>query len=541
MATTIYSARRIHTLDESCHEATHVAVVEGRIAGVGSLNTLRALGPATLNTRFADKVLLPGFVEGHAHADACVAWRYAYCGQFERRDPAGRLWPPVHSMSAILERLRDGMSSSRVGGTLFAWGIDPIHLERPPTRHDLDQVSMTEPVAMINASYHILYLNTEALRRVKLLVPDDAHGGLPLDSDGMAVGELRGSTLIGPAAQLLGIAEALQGCDRAAFQDFARLCVQTGVTTVTDLANSLTDETLAAIQEVTGTPHWPVRLVPAMLGQGKPVSDLFARLQQLRTHTHELLRMGQFKLVMDGSIQGFTARLRAGAYVHGAPNGLWYVAPEWVRDVMVAALRLAVPLHIHTNGDEASELALNLLEQALAIAPSSGHRVTLQHAQLMDEGLMRRACELGASVNLFSNHIYYWGDAHSSQTVGPAQAARMNAAATAQRLGLPFGIHSDVPVTPMAPLFTAWCAVNRITSSGQVLGPQERLSVPQALRAITLGSAYTLGLEREIGSISVGKSADFAVLEDDPLEVPPERLKDVGVWGTVCHGRVSPA
>lgn len=313
------------------------------------------------------------------------------------------------------------------------------------------------------------------------------------------------------------------------------------MTTVTDLANSLTDETLAAIQEVTGRPHWPVRLVPAMLGQGKPVSDLFARLQQLRTHTHELLRMGQFKLVMDGSIQGFTARLRAGAYVHGAPNGLWYVAPEWVRDVMVAALRLAVPLHIHTNGDEASELALNLLEQALAIAPSSGHRVTLQHAQLMDEGLMRRACDLGASVNLFSNHIYYWGDAHSSQTVGPAQAARMNAAATAQRLGLPFGIHSDVPVTPMAPLFTAWCAVNRITSSGQVLGPQERLSVPQALHAITLGSAYTLGLEREIGSISVGKSADFAVLEDDPLEVPPERLKDVGVWGTVCHGRVSPA
>lgn len=154
---------------------------------------------------------------------------------------------------------------------------------------------------------------------------------------------------------------------------------------------------------------------------------------------------------------------------------------------------------------------------------------------------MRRACDLGASVNLFSNHIYYWGDAHSSQTVGPAQAARMNAAATAQRLGLPFGIHSDVPVTPMAPLFTAWCAVNRITSSGQVLGPQERLSVPQALHAITLGSAYTLGLEREIGSISVGKSADFAVLEDDPLEVPPERLKDVGVWGTVCHGRVSPA
>ncbi len=542
MSTTIYSARRIHTLDPRCPEASHVAVRDGRIVGVGTLTTLPAgLGPTVIDTRFADKVLLPGFVEGHAHADAGIVWRYAYCGQYERRDPAGRLWPPVHNISAILERVRHSLASSRINGTIFAWGIDPIHLDRPPSRRDLDEVSSSEPVALINASGHILYLNTEALRRVNLLEPGFIHGGLPRASDGLAVGELRGSELIGPAAQLLGISEALQGSDCDALLDFARLCVQTGVTTVTDLANPLTEPTLAAIQEITRTPQWPVRLVPALYGQGKPVAQLFARLLDLRAHSHELLRLGQFKLVMDGSIQGFTARLRASGYVNGAPNGLWYVAPEWVREVMVAALQSGVPLHIHTNGDEASDLALNLLEQALSLAPISGHRVTLQHAQLMDEGLMRRARDLGAGVNLFSNHIYYWGDAHAAQTVGAARAAQMNAAATAQRLGLPFSIHSDVPVTPMAPLFTAWCAVNRITSKGMVLGPPECLTVPQALHAITLGGAHTLGLEREIGSISIGKSADFAVLHDDPLGVAPEQLKDVGVWGTVCHGRVSAA
>ena len=93
-------------------------------------------------------------------------------------------------------------------------------------------------------------------------------------------------------------------------------------------------------------------------------------------------------------------------------------------------------------------------------------------------------------------------------------------------------------VTPLGPLFTAWCAVNRKTASGRTLGEQEKISVADALRTITLGAAYTLRLDAEVGSIEVGKKADFAVLEDDPLAVPPEELKDVRVWGVVQGGRV---
>ena len=113
-------------------------------------------------------------------------------------------------------------------------------------------------------------------------------------------------------------------------------------------------------------------------------------------------------------------------------------------------------------------------------------------------------------------------------------------AATALAHGVPIAIHSDAPITPLDPLFTAWCAVNRITASGRRLGPSERIGVAQALRTITLGAAYTLKLDREIGSIECGKHADFAVLEDDPLEVAPERLREVRVWGTVSAGRVFP-
>ena len=157
---------------------------------------------------------------------------------------------------------------------------------------------------------------------------------------------------------------------------------------------------------------------------------------------------------------------------------------------------------------------------------------------MLDVPMFRRMARLGLCANLFTNHLWYWGDQHYEMTLGPDRANRLDACASALAAGVPLAIHSDAPVTPLGPLFTAWCAVNRVTPKGRVLGAAERISVPQALRAITLGAAYTLKLDHEVGSIECGKRADFCVLEDDPLAVDPMALKDVGVWGTVLSGRV---
>jgi len=170
--------------------------------------------------------------------------------------------------------------------------------------------------------------------------------------------------------------------------------------------------------------------------------------------------------------------------------------------------------------------------------PTPDHRFTLQHCQLADAAQFRRMKALDMCVNLFPNHHFYWGDQHYALTVGPERAERMNACATALRSGVPMAIHSDAPVTPLGPLFTAWCAVNRTTASGRTLGEHERIGVDDALRTITLGAAYTLKLDGEVGSIECGKRADFAVLEDDPTTIGGENLKDVRIWGTVQGGRV---
>ena len=144
-------------------------------------------------------------------------------------------------------------------------------------------------------------------------------------------------------------------------------------------------------------------------------------------------------------------------------------------------------------------------------------------------------------MKTFANHHFYWGDEHYRLTVGPERAERMNACRTALANNVPMAIHSDAPVTPLGPLFTAWCAVNRITASGRVQGAAEKIDVSDALYAITLGAAYTLKLDGEVGSIEVGKHADFAVLEDDPETIGGENLKDVRVWGTVQGGRIFPS
>jgi predicted amidohydrolase YtcJ len=537
MSITIFQARRIITLDAARPEATHVAVAEGRIVGVGDLDTLAALGRADLDKRFADQVLLPGFVEGHVHADAGNLWRHTYLGRHERTDPAGRKWAGVPDGSGAVERLVERAANAH-GGLVFGWGYDPLLQHGRLGRAELDRVSDRRPVVVGHASGHVLVLNTPALRAAGLLSPRAAHPGLPVDPDGSPQGELRGPEVMLPAAQALGLVSMLQYGDGPALWDFAALCRRAGVTTATDLANPLDDSAVAALETATADEAWPIRIVPALLAISRPAREAVARARELRSRSTDRLRLGALKAVADGSIQAYTARLAAPGYHDGSPNGLWYMAPEELRALYEAALDAGLQVHTHTNGDQASELALDCMEAALAGRPPRDHRFTLQHAQLMDTGMFKRLAALGGAVNLFVNHLWYWGDAHRAHTVGPQRAARMNACRSALDAGLPLAIHSDEPVTPMSPLFSAWCAVNRLTSSGLVLGTAERITVPEALHAITLGAAWTLGLDTEIGSIEPGKRADFAVLADDPLGVPADRLRDIEVLGTVLGGRV---
>ena len=520
--------------------SSHVAVRGGRILGTGTLEDLAGWGEYTLDDRFADKVLMPGLVEGHSHVMEGVMWRYVYVGFHDRMDPNGRIWPGATTIAAVIERLIQAQTllpdSSQ---SLLGWGFDPIYFgEQRCSRQELDRVSATRPIAIMHASFHVVNANSAALARASLLRTGVDHPGIPLGSDGLPTGELKGPDAMAPVNDCVGFDRKLLGGDAQALEFFAKLCVRRGVTTATDLASPQTAEVVDMMLKATAGSDYPTRIVPMLRLLGMSPREAIERAVALKSQSTDRLRLGRLKIVADGSIQGFSARLRWPGYYNGAANGLWYTAPEQIREAYALGLANQVLIHTHTNGDEATALALDCLEVALREHPAPDHRFTLQHCQLADAAQFRRMKALGMCVNLFANHHFYWGDAHYNMTVGPERATRMNACATARDSGVPFAIHSDAPVTPIGPLFTAWCAVNRLTSSGRTLGEHERITVAQALQAITLGAAYTLKLDSEIGSIEVGKCADFAVLEDDPLSVAPSELKDVPIWGVVQGGRV---
>jgi predicted amidohydrolase YtcJ len=196
---------------------------------------------------------------------------------------------------------------------------------------------------------------------------------------------------------------------------------------------------------------------------------------------------------------------------------------------------------IHTNGDEATEMALTALEAAERQAPRLAARHRLEHNQLVTQAQLVKMKALGVATNLFTNHIYFWGDLHYSTFLGPDRARDIDPAGSVQRMGIPFSLHSDASVTPVDPLFSMWTASARKTMSGRVLGEEERLSVRDALRAVTLGAAYLLGQDDKKGSITPGKLADFTVLDRDPLSVnSPDELINIKVLATVMGGKPFP-
>jgi len=541
-AITIFSARKILTMNTYQPVATHVAVRGGRILGAGSLDELAEWGDYTIDNSFEDKILLPGFVEAHCHAMNGSVWENTYVGYFDRTDPDGRVWLGIKDLDGVLNRLREiERTLDNPEQTLVAWGFDPIYFSdgvRMTVSH-LDQVSRDRQILVQHSNGHLLNVSRKVLELAGIDANTDVEGVMK-DADGNPSGEL-GEMAAQFMAYRVTDVRRFDEINAEDLRSFARTATNVGVTTATDLHARVQDQNVKNYVEVTQDPNYPLRLVPAAGCLTMSIEEGPGHVAGLKRHNNDKLFFGLCKIMTDGSIQGFTGRLKWPGYFNGKPNGIWNLPPQTLTNMVEAYHLAGLQMHMHTNGDEASELMIDAIEKALHKSPRPDHRHTLTHCQMADESQFRRMAQLGICSNLFANHIYYWGDQHYCQTMGPDRAMRMDACATAKRIGVPFTIHSDAPVTPLDPLFTAWCAVNRQTASGRILGPNERIDVEDALRAVTLGAAFTLRLDHLVGSIEPGKYADFAVLDDDPTTVPVEALKDVPVWGTVIDGIARPA
>ncbi len=534
----VYSARKIITMERNCPIATHVAVKDGVIVGVGGPNCGDGWGPVLRDDRFAAHVMMPGLIEAHAHVMAGGIWRFTYCGHYTRKDPDGTTWPGVGDDTGLIARLRDIATKTPPGTPVVGWGFDPNFLAGGSLdREKLDEVSTEHPVALLHSNFHLMTANSKALWQAGIDVQTNIPG-VVRGADGTPNGELQEFAAMGPVMAVMGVNFA-DLADADAVRAYGQVARNCGVTTVADLLSDLEEAEVDMLIRVTGDDAFPARYVPVMNAMRKDPETEAQRALALKRRSTEKLHLGRAKLFTDGSIQSGTAKLKAPGYFRLDDHSIWNMEVEHFRAAIRALHRAGVKTHVHTNGDAASELAIDAFREAMIETPNADHRHTLEHVQLAGLDQFKRMRALGLTVNIFTNHVYYFGDLHWTKTVGPDRAARMNAAHDAWEVfGGDFAIHSDAPVTPMAPLHTAWIAVNRLTETGRQLGASQKITIAQALHTITLGAAYVLKLDDKIGSIQTGKRGDFTILDGDPLETEPERLRDIPIVGTVLGGMV---
>ncbi|CDZ76335.1 N-substituted formamide deformylase precursor [Legionella massiliensis] len=550
-AVTIYVAKKIITMDPIQPEASAVAVKEGKIFSVGTLQEMKTWmkpGSYKVDSHFANHFLTPGLIESHSHLTLLtILMSQPYVGYWDYPGFNGTTIPAAKSKAEILARLKaENKRLTNPKTVLFAWGYDPLSLkDQTLCAEDLDKVSKTRAIFVLHASDQIAYVNSVLLKNLDYNAQSKLTGVLK-GPNGQPTGVLKEMAAIGPALKTFYHQLFTEESFRQSLYSLADTAQHLGLTTFSDLMFGGSGEKLMVpiLEQAAKDPNFPERMV--LVYNGELLYNLETRnagtgirhLRHLMALNSTNLNFGHVKFVSDGSIEGLTARLDWPGYINGKSNGVFNATTEALEKKVLPFWEAGFPIHIHSNGDQAITAVLNSLQYLQNFAPRTPTLFTIEHSQMANATQLKLAQDLGAYINLLTNHLYYWGDQYYSFVLGPDRTNRLDNAAEAKRQGLIFSLHSDSPVTPLGPLYSMWTAMNRVTASGRVLNASQRISAEDALRAVTINAAYLLNLQNEIGSIEIGKRADFTVLARDPLTEPSMTIKDIPVLATVQNGRV---
>ena len=541
----VYTARSIITMDESLSRAQAVAVADGRIVAVGDLATMGAWLEArehVIDHRFADKVLLPGLIDNHLHPLMATILLNTRWITPQRWTLPGRNVEAARGRAAYLDRVAAAVAESTgEDGPFITWGYHELWhgLVR---RDDLDRIAAGRPVILWQRSFHEIVVNTAALRWLGF---DPERDEEPVDVD-FEQGLFSERGLIAALGRM--VPHLLTPERRQAGLDAVRSIVHRGgITTIADMGAGNyfgLDREVAIFRALFDPESTPIRIVLIPVGSRMPEES--AREAWLQSFddfseaTSHKVRIGRHvKLMADGGFFAQYMRMNPPGYIDGH-EGKWLTPPAELETLARLFWNRGLQLHVHVNGDEGMDVVLDILERALTANPRPDHRTTLHHVGFATNDQLRRAGRLGVVISAQPYYIWALGDLYAARGLGYDRASQMSRIGAMVRNGIPTSLHSDFSMAPAAPLTLAWVAVNRVTSEGTLMSPNERITVQQALRAVTIDAAFALRMEDEIGSIVAGKRADFTVLEQDPFAVDPMQLRDIPIWGTVFEGRPYP-
>ena len=525
----------IVTVNPAQPEAEAVAIAGGRIVAVGrEADVLQHKGPATEITDLAGKTLVPGFIDGHSHFMSLVdVQTQALCAS----PPAG----PCTSVADVIAALKRVQERRTIGPGKFVmgFGYDPDLLaeKRAPTRQELDAAFPDNPVILVHVSGHGAMLNSKALAAydITAATPTPAGGVIGREPGSNEPDGLLFETAFLP---IFAKVPGPQGEEALELLEAGQeIYLRQGITTAQEGATMKHQLDLLRILADRGALRLDVVALPFIT----EIDTIFGgQPPRNEPEYRNRLRIGGVKIVADGSPQGRTACFTT-PYLTGGPAGQqdWRgelsfpqtTINEWMKRVYDGG----ATVFMHCNGDAAIDALLEAHRYAAGDTPAKPRGTVGVHSQFIRRDQLEKFKAWGITPSFFTIHCFYFGDTHMKNR-GAAQAAFISPMKSARALGLRPANHTDFNVAPLDQLFTIHTAVNRTSRSGQVIGPDERITPLEALEAITIDGARMYGEEATKGSIEPGKLADLVVLSGNPLAVPPGEIDRIGVVETIKEG-----
>jgi predicted amidohydrolase YtcJ len=528
-ADTIFYHGVVQTVDASGTIASAAAVSDGRILAVGEDEEVLALaGADTQKIDLAGRSLVPGFIDSHLHTAVFGSNALAV----DCRSPG------VGSVEEIKEKIREAAKTAPKGAWIRGWGYDHSKLaeKRHPNRWDLDEAAPDNPVMIARCCAHISTHNSKSLALAGIGDFDDpgAGGGAYEKIDGKVSGVMFENAHMN-MMKVAGLSkeELIEAMETA-----SSLLVREGITSVHD-SGGYGPVQMRAVQEAIekGVLKLRMNMMIFSFVDNLDFNDDMMKIGSRSGLGDDRLRLGPLKIMIDGSSSGPTAATRQPYTSNPNDSGIMSMSPEQVEDFVMRGHRGGWQVTCHAVGDKAVDAMLTAFEKAQKAYPRENCRHRIEHCAMMTEGLLERVKALGIVPIPQPVFLYEFGDGYVVN-YGPERAKRMFPCKTFLDAGVIAAASTDCPVTFSNPLLNIYMAVTRTTQTGQVIAPEECISVEEAIRMYTYNGAYASFEEGVKGSIEPGKLADLVVLSEDILKTPKNAIKDVVVDLTMIGGEV---
>lgn len=538
------------------NQVAALGVADGKVEAVGTVDQVKAAlkGMTVEQIDLKGKTLLPGFIEPHMHIlPSAMLLSWVQLGPFLEQ-----CLRPGYSKEWIAEQLKQALeqTTSNEGVTwVLGAGVDPSLMEvwTDPDQAFLDSLSTTIPIFLLNASGHIGYANSAAMKIANI----QADKGILTEEE---------ISKILPYLPKPGVLAFLKN-----FQTLMQNAASLGITSVFDagLGAAMGSIEVGLLKMLAHSPFTPVRMAAALFANEDKQLEQWLKLYKPPTdaNSDERFSIKAIKLVSDGSNQGLTGYQSENydcAHEHPlpgvSPRGLFnFEPPITFAQRLQRVIDHGWPVLVHANGDQAIAYVLAAYELALhdnqdeIVAQlgeqrsqngidKKGLRHRLEHASLLDDACLSTMSKLGISPSFLIGHVGYWGYVFQKTILGEQRAQLLDRCQSAQAAGLRISLHSDHFVSPLGPLRMMEQAITRVmeaapVGSANVLNAQECLDRVSALRAVTYDAAWQCHLEQLVGSLEPGKLADMVILEQDPLSATITALRDIPVRETWLAGK----